>query len=344
MTRDEENKETMFGNGLDFLLQSIRYLNEFNELSDSEKNKSSYLKYSLVFLSTSIELFFKSRLYNENWVYIFDDMEKANKEDIINGKIRSVIMEKIYSRLSKFCDIDLEYSSKDIKKLREYRNQIEHYKCTVNNNALEVKINIVIKHIIEFINKNLWSLYTENDLDIIDMIPNLPMVDETTFNEHERNLINLIFTELKRSEQNLLSAVGLLISKAHSEGIDVEKWIKCPKCKQKTLAFIDQGKWECKLCEEKISSKELIDFLMNNSIRDINHGDNYPVNECPNCEKETLVENDEGFICFECGNFYSHDELSLCQKCQHYYLKNDETKSDDIGLCETCYSEILEKE
>lgn len=37
MTRDDENKETMFGNGLDFLLQSIRYLNKFNKLSDSEK-------------------------------------------------------------------------------------------------------------------------------------------------------------------------------------------------------------------------------------------------------------------------------------------------------------------
>jgi len=64
-----------------------------------------------------------------------------------------------------------------------------------------------------------------------------------------------------------------------------------------------------------------------------------PLYECPNCEEEQLVydENNRNYICFSCGQRF--DDLTFCCECGKPFIP----KEDEI-ICPECWREKLEKE
>jgi len=66
-----EMKYTVLENGLDFVLNSINNLTIASEDTTDEYAKKRLIKYSLLHLSSGIELILKSRLLKEHWTYVF---------------------------------------------------------------------------------------------------------------------------------------------------------------------------------------------------------------------------------------------------------------------------------
>ena len=69
---------TLRENGLDFIYESLKGLVNLNGNSNVDENeKKRILKYSLLHLSSGMELVFKNILLEEHWTYVFQDMNKA---------------------------------------------------------------------------------------------------------------------------------------------------------------------------------------------------------------------------------------------------------------------------
>src|SRR5690554_3718337 len=118
-------KYTLIENGLDFLLSSI----EDFPLDKSKPNiAKKKLKYSLIHLSASLELFLKKRLEKESWVFIFDDMNKADKSKFESRDFKSVDLETSIQRLDKISGVILSTPDKTVlNHFRRKRNKLEHY-------------------------------------------------------------------------------------------------------------------------------------------------------------------------------------------------------------------------
>lgn len=114
-----------------------------------------------------------------------------------------------------------------------------------------------------------------------------------------------------------------------------KKVVGCPVCHQKK-AIPNEG-LECLSCGTKIDNPEkaanayLTDYLGKSEYRIVKEGGEWPLYECPNCDAETLVIDEDGnFICFSCGETYDSSDLSRCIECGQTMLKNE------MDLCENC--------
>ena len=103
-----EMNYTVLENGLDFVFMSARNLSVINEASIGDEEKKLLIKYSLLHLSSGIELVFKHKLLQEHWTYVFADMNKAKKEVLQSGEFKSADSETIIERLKNLCDIENE--------------------------------------------------------------------------------------------------------------------------------------------------------------------------------------------------------------------------------------------
>jgi len=59
---------------------AVNDLSIINEASTDDETKKHLIKYSLLHLSSGIELVLKHRLLQEHWTYVFTDMNKAKKK------------------------------------------------------------------------------------------------------------------------------------------------------------------------------------------------------------------------------------------------------------------------
>lgn len=119
-----EMKYTVLENGLDFVLHSINDLIIANEDTVDEYAKKRLIKYSLLHLSSGIELILKSRLFKNHWTYVFADMNKAKKELLMSGDFQSVDNDTLFSRLENLCNIKIEQH--DVITLKNLRKRMKY--------------------------------------------------------------------------------------------------------------------------------------------------------------------------------------------------------------------------
>lgn len=83
MSLNNDVEFSMIENGLDFIATMLNYTD------NKEKNKYD-VKYSVLHLSSGIELILKYKLMLLDWRDIFQDIKKADKDDLCSGDFISV--------------------------------------------------------------------------------------------------------------------------------------------------------------------------------------------------------------------------------------------------------------
>jgi hypothetical protein len=153
---------SLLENGLDFLESSLDYLSAASSNQHSSKSTKTpkvmpheqkrNLKYALLHLSSSIELIFKERLHQEHWSLVFRDVSKANKEAYDSGDFQSVTFQEAQDRLISICEIEFTQKQlRDLKKLRDRRNKIEHFGVIDSLLAVQVSVSEMVSYLVDFV-------------------------------------------------------------------------------------------------------------------------------------------------------------------------------------------------
>lgn len=308
---------TVLENGLDFILTAINDLSIANEDTTDEIAQKSLIKYTLLNLSSGIELVLKYRLLQEHWTYVFADMNKARKNALQAGEFKSVDSETIIERLENLCDIKLEESDKlDLKNLRKRRNKAEHFEFDEHilsvQSSIHKSISILIKIMVDYYN-----------------------FDE--FSDEEAQLFADIKETMRTLEKHYNDAKAIAQKTLEQTGNSVNA-ITCPECEEKFL-LIDDGV-KCYFCEYEDSGESAAQNYIQNIIgideySTVKDGGDYPLEECPECGAESFVYDCEGekAICFDCGYLCNKDDLSACSCCGVLFHENTE---DGVGICSSC--------
>ena len=321
---------TMLENGLDFIIDSILHLKKAEK--DDCKVKEQEIKYSLLHLSSGIELILKSRLYREHWTYIFSDMNKANRECLDNGSFRSVESGVIIDRLERLCEIQIDKKSKEaFESLRRLRNQMEHFTIKDNFPAVEACINNSLGAINKFI--------VDNYNDFTSPISvSFKYDDEFGLTELEEKLIEELIKHTAELKEHYEDALKIATAKAEDEVLS-EELVECPSCKETFLkcGYKNSNKCHCFFCAyeedgERVANEYLSIIQGLNKYEIIKNGGEYPVYECPECGRDSFISVNGRYMCFSCGMYYYENEVTFCDECGRMYLKKDE----DLGICSSC--------
>lgn len=206
-------------NGLDFINNSLNPILE---------SKNEYeLKYSILHISSGIELILKEILRNEHWSLIFEKVDSANLNHLSTGDFQSALFETVLNRLEKIAEVQIsEEAKKYIRDLRKKRNRIEHFAFNENDLAIKSIASNVLSNILEIIKKN------------ID-------IKEYSFKSQE------LFKEILKKSTRFEEFTSLLNSKLKPEldklRIQKIKILDCPECFQHTLPI--DGDLKCLFCE-----------------------------------------------------------------------------------------------
>ncbi|CCV64711.1 conserved hypothetical protein [Alteracholeplasma palmae J233] len=311
-------KYTLIENGLDFLLSSIENFPLDKSNLDVAKKK---LKYSLLHLSASLEIFFKKRLEKENWVYIFDDMNKADKNKFKNRDFRSVDLETAIQRLAKISGVQKSQQEKTVlNNFKIKRNKLVHYDFQDTIIALENDIVKVVRIVVIFISNNL--------LDAI-------------VSEKEKSIFIEIKDKLIDLDQYTEELSNLAREQVKIDDVDEDRIVTCPHCFEDFLSLSPnkKGNHFCYYCnwspEYENGFKEVAEAFIEKNIGSIyqmqQDGDNIPLYECFKCGTKSLVINQEVAHCFNCGEDFQ--EIQWCCNCGRPIQSGRE---DDIFMCKDC--------
>jgi|AKZA01.1.fsa_nt_gi hypothetical protein len=291
---------TVLENGLDFILHSVINLQILNDSKLDIDDQKKILKYALLHFSSGLELVLKCRLLEENWTYIFANMNTAKKELLESGVFISADSNTVLDRLESLCNITLSQEDKNkLTMIRNYRNQIEHFK--INEPLLSIQANI------------------HKGISILISIINEHFVI-SKFNDEERHLFDQIIEGLKKIQKHYNDVKSIVLTQLENEELQ-DKTLICPACKE-NLLLIDEGA-TCRLCGYEIGSSEEAaeDYLWRilgiDSLTTTLNGGEYPLYECPECGVEALIydNNLQQYICFHCGIRKNKQEVDFCQKC-----------------------------
>ncbi|WP_163537305.1 hypothetical protein [Gracilibacillus sp. YIM 98692] len=298
-------------NGLDFILSSISYLTE--GFGDSD------LKYGVLHLSAGVDLIFKHRLSKEHWSLIFQDIQQANGDKLKTGRFNSVDSATCIKRLENICNVSFaEKETQQLRKLRETRNQLEHFYTTEDSRPIQSRAIKVMNLILDFVNKQIES--EDIDGDIKDLLE--------TLRYSLREFEDLVDERMKKIKNQLDTYK------------DITAVTFCPACYQQSLV-IDDGPF-CLYCGNRGKGSEIAthyieEILGINQYRVVKDGGEFPQYLCEDCGDETLVYTlsefeDTAWICFLCGISHDEGQIGQCISCGQVYAKNEE----DIGMCGNC--------
>ncbi|MDF2865897.1 MAG: hypothetical protein K0R72_715 [Clostridia bacterium] len=314
---------SLLENGLDFLISSINNINYSKECDESLRKR--YLKYSVLNLSSGIELVFKYKLVNEHWTYIFADMNKANKRELEEGDIKSVDSISNIERLKRFCNVC--FSTEDeriLENLRKRRNKMEHFKIKESIEAVETimydSLSLVIKFIAEYINI-------------------------TNISDDEKELLFSIQKETQNLKEIINAREKIIEATAKQDGV-FDELVTCPNCFKKFLS-IDCGNNECLFCYYTDDSHNIADLYISNvlgisSYECIKDGGIYPLCNCTECGENSMVldYNENIAFCFYCKFKTKLEDIRLCCNCGQPFNSID----NDIMICEECLNYEISKD
>jgi len=156
----EKLKLSLTENAHDFIGEAIKHANA--------KDGHDW-KYALLHLGSALELIMKAILEKEHWSLIFEDVDKASREDLKSGNFKSVNWENLVERIVRIIGKHISDRDKiDLKRIREIRNKIIHYSVEIN---IEILRSVIARGLNIFINyskqlakkkilKNLYSIST----------------------------------------------------------------------------------------------------------------------------------------------------------------------------------------
>lgn len=313
-------------NGLDFLLSSI----EDFPLDKSKPNiAKKKLKYSLIHLSASLELFLKKRLEKESWVFIFDDMNKADKSKFESRDFKSVDLETSIQRLDKISGVILSTPDKTVlNHFRRKRNKLEHYDFEDTITALENDIIKVVRIVVTFISNNL--------LDTIET-------------REEEEIFQTIKARLGELGQYTEELKDLAVKQLVNDNVSESEIVTCPHCFEEYLSLAPnkKGNHYCYYCNWSPNNengfKEVAEAFIEKNIGSIyeimKDGDVVPLYQCFECGSETLVINEKIAHCFRCGEDFK--DVDWCFNCGRPMHSVGE---EGIMICSECFEYKMSKD
>lgn len=315
---------TVLENGLDFILMAVIDLSIINEVGTDDEAKKRLIKYSLLHLSSGIELVFKHRLLQEHWTYVFADMNKAKKKALQSGEFKSADSETIIERLKNLCDIVLiQEEIKDLSNLRNRRNKAEHFNLNEHILSIESSIHKSISILIRVIVKH---------------------YDLEEFTDAESELFSQIKTLLRQSQQHYDDAKVIAQKELKQTGME-DHVTTCPDCEEDFLLRDDGAK--CVFCGyEATGEKAARDYILNvlgiNEYEIVKDGGEFPQYECPECDNESLVcdTNNKRVICFSCDYEDAISNITFCSDCGKLFIDTE----NEIGICSSCADYLFHEE
>lgn len=175
------NKEIMFEipllNNIDDLISmSNTELQLYLDVLHGDNAHDPYtIKHLIINLTNCIELLIKFRLLEEHWAFIFEDVNKANKEILDSGYFKSVNFNVGIERLVNLCGISKhKYFSKS-QKLYILRNKAVHFTLTESFKVVTTTILDSITEINKFLRNEIISYIQNKDAieDISDHLDEL---------------------------------------------------------------------------------------------------------------------------------------------------------------------------
>ena len=281
---------------LNFFESSVNYISNPN----SELHE---LQFSIIHLTSSIELMLKATLVEEHWSLVIDDLKEKNKNNFLSGDFKSININEALERVINICGCKIDDNKKvKLKRLFNDRNKIIHIGSSINReHAIAILIG-TFSFIYDFVNEsNLFEL--ESDLgirykEIKDRIQNL--------DEFVTDRLNHIKNELKTD--NVV--------------------VRCPNCLQLAIILNNDTK-SCVFCREKFNNNDFITRYIYAFV-EFDQFD-MPYSTCPLCSEESAIydEDNKATICLSCGE--NLNEYRQCIDCGELFL--DDT---NYSLCKSC--------
>lgn len=311
METEYEIKLNLLENGLHFIQDSTE------SILKSDRNNLE-LKYSILHISSGIELILKELLYQEHWTLIFENINSANKKDLHSGNFKSVTFQTCIDRLKNINNLELSQNELEaIKTLRDYRNKIEHFSFSLNIISLKLIIAKVLIVTIRLINEK---------LSLSDLITCTFLYESIIENSEKfKDFSNLLEQEVKEKIKHL-EIINPII-------------LKCPLCLTSSL-IISEDKKHCITCNTNFTPQE----LAYTHVRNILYIDPYsqippgPIFHCPLCgEASFVLINEHDFVCFNCARKIDEKKISLCERCGEPYCQS----TREINFCKDCLKELM---
>ena len=147
-------------NALDSLREAMNYYNE----GDEEDNANQY-KFSILLSAHCVELLLKEILRRNHPALLFENIDSI--KDLQDDDNQTVGYKNAIKRVKKLCGVDLQQYETYIDELGRVRNQIQHYKCSING---EYHKQLMAKTFsaIEFIFRDILGLKFEDYENIIE--------------------------------------------------------------------------------------------------------------------------------------------------------------------------------
>ena len=320
---------TVLENGLDFILTAINDLLSIDESATVSNENKRHIKYSLLHLSSGIELVFKHRLLHEHWIYVFEDMNKARIDKFNDGDFVSARSDVIIQRLKNYCDIKLTKAEADIiQTLRNKRNNAEHFSLKDDIPSLK-------------------NLIHDSIALLVRVILNHYNLDD--FADEERKLFSEIRSLLLKTEKHYDDAIAIAQKELEQEGLESEVLV-CPQCLEDFLLidYDGNGGAKCSACtyeaQGEEAARDYIAKIMGVSEHEVAtvYGRRIPLYDCPDCNDWSLVfdEENDNAICFSCGFNENCVVLLTCGNCEKQFVCV-QYASDESASCPECGEDVL---
>lgn len=226
----------------------------------------------------------------------------------------------------RFKDFGLPWPNANIKKLQEFRNDLEHYHLKEPVSALGEAIAASFPMIVDF-----FEILGESPQE------HLPEVWETILSE--RAAFEKIQSSCLASWEDVEWPTDIK---------DLDK-MSCPHCKSSLIGqadnenvVLEEVTGQCFQCGAEFSHEHTMELVVSASFEIdaylmAKDGLNSPIGTCPECWNDAYVDNGEVSICFACGESIAGE----CIRCSTTIDLN-EYNSDYPNLCSYC-AHMLEK-
>jgi hypothetical protein len=311
-------KWDLLENALDFIAEAL------DRMSAKENTKAD-LKYALLHMSSGVELLFKEALRRKHWSLIFRDPDTASIGALESGDFKSVDFEASLKRLRNAAQLGISDPKQEVlRSVREKRNRLEHFGIIDSTEAVRASSACLTSIVVDFI----WEHLRPEGWD----------EPCKTYLRH----ITQRLSEFSEFMRQRLKDIQASLQAARGEGLVI--LCSACLCGEETLVLGDPT--HCLFCRDEASPEDAADLWIRHALG-ITHydvekeGGEYPLHDCPECGRETLVDTrdigetfgKERYVCFACGETYKEGRMRRCDTCGTLYRVR---RDDDGGTCATC--------
>ncbi|WP_367112045.1 hypothetical protein [uncultured Psychrobacter sp.] len=216
-----------------------------------------------------------------------------------------------------------------LDRINKYRNDIEHYYSTLNNESVQQLISdsfIIIRNfIVDELDEDPKQLLGEEYWKIL--------VDVNEVYEKEKQECNSSLLGLKYFNNKILCALQAyncakcgsgLIESTLNTGHSIESLFKCRSC-------------ENELYYEDIVNDAIDDYFADDLYLSHKDGDDAPVIECPSCFDGRYLFHEE--LCVICGDSATHE----CSRCGISIPPEEISDGDICGYCSHMWDKLMKE-